>query len=185
MKSMTRITPFAIVAALTLVLVGCGCDNDNDEYRGGRTMLRGGKKVSSNISGWVAIPGAEPKLTEDKAAHISYAVLSTHQVVPASMNNWKAVPAKLFKIISKIAVEAPPENNTELRVLYHGEHIPYDMSNWVAVPNTQPEIETSDTQKGRGVALLHADNIIPKEMNGWVATDVDTFAKLVYEASKK
>jgi hypothetical protein len=184
MKFTTRIAPLAPIAAVALALILSGCDNDN-EYRGGRTYLRAGKKVSSNISGWVAIPGAEPKLTEDKTTHISYAVLGTHQVIPGSMHNWKAVPAKLFKIISKIPVEAPPEDNSELHVLYRGEHVPYDMSNWIAVPNTQPEYETSATQKGRGVAILRNDNIVPKEMNGWVATDVDTFARLVEEASKK
>ena len=179
MKLMSRMSPITATAAfVALAVLVSGCDNDND-YRGGRTYLRAGKKVSSHLSGWVAIPGAEPKITENKDASLSYAVLSAHQVVPYAMNDWKAVPPKLFKAMTKIVVEAPADNATELYVLREGDHVPYDMGNWVAVPNTQPQIETSSTQKGKGVAIISADNVIPKEMNGWVAIDKETFARLV------
>lgn len=167
------------LAVLTLVaLVLGGCDADNTQSRGGRAFLRGGKHVPSNLVGWVAVPGAEPKITDDKDAGISYAVLSTHNLIPGSISGWVALKPALFTKMSGIKTEAPADNGSELFVLQGGSKIPYDMSNWVAVPNTQPEIESSASKKDVGLAKLYTDNVIPKELNGWVAVNPDTLAKL-------
>ncbi len=170
----------AVVAVCVLTVLLSGCDADNvNERGGGRAYLRGGHKVPSNLSGWIAVPGAEPKPTQDKNTGITFAVLKTHDVVPSTMNSWGAMTPQLFLAASGITVEAVKDDSSELYVLNQGSQIPYEMSNWIALRNTQPEVQISATKKEKGVGTLYTENIVPKEMNGWVAMDRETFAKLL------
>jgi hypothetical protein len=178
MKHMTRTTLVSLVALTLAGMVLVGCDADNTQTRYGRTYLKGGKKVPSNLVGWVAVPGSEPKVTDDKNAAISYAVLSSHNIVPGSISGWVALKPALFAKMSGIKIDAPADNASELYVLNAGARIPLEMSNWVAVPNTQPQVESSSSKKDVGLAKLYADNVIPKELNGWIAVNPDTLAKL-------
>jgi hypothetical protein len=176
---MKRSTLCSLAALTVVALILGGCDADNTQSRSGRAFLKGGKHVPSNLVGWVAVPGAEPKVTEDKNVGISYAVLSTHNLIPGSISGWVALKPALFAKMSGIKVDAPAESGgSELFVLTGGSKIPYDMTNWVAVPNTQPEVESSASKKDVGLAKLYTDNVIPKELNGWVAVNPDTLAKL-------
>ena len=171
----TIITSLFSVAVIALVLSGCDSDNDT---RFGHIYLRGGKKVPSRLQGWVAVQGNSPKVVEDKNAGISYAILATHDVVSSEINGWVAVKPGLFAKMSGMKTETPAGDQGELYVLYKDAHIPEEMSNWIALPNTQPEVQSSATKKDVGLAKLAADNVIPKEMNGWVAISPDTLAKL-------
>ncbi len=170
------VVPFFAVALVAVVLTGCDADNNNPKY--GHVYLRGGKKVPSNLVGWVAVPGAQPKVVEDKNLGFSYAVLATHNIVSSDISGWVALKPGLFAKMSGIKVEAPADNASELYVLNAGARIPEDMSNWIALPNTQPEVESSSTKKDVGLAKLASDNVIPKELNGWIAVSPDTLAKL-------
>lgn len=169
------VTSLFAVAFVAVVLTGCDSDNDT---RFGHIYLKGGKKVPSRLSGWVAVQGTEPKVVEDKTAGFSYAVLATHNVVSNELNGWVALKPGLFSKMSGVKTETPAGDSGELYVLYKDAHIPLEMSNWIALPNTQPEVQSSATRKDVGLAKLSSDNVIPKEMNGWVAVNPDTLAKL-------
>ena len=110
--------PLAAVVTTALAVLLSGCDADNvNERTGGRAYLRGGHGVPSNLSGWVAVPGTEPKATLDKNSGVTYAVLKTHDLVPSSMSNWGAMTPQLFLAASGIAVEAVKDDSSELYVL--------------------------------------------------------------------
>jgi len=177
---MIRSKLFLRSVAVLALLCGLGCDNDRDSssYVGGKYLLRPGKHVSSQIAGWVAVPGNEPKTIDDKTSGLSYAVLTTHDVVPSTMSGWVAINPSLFAKMSGIKVEAPKDDQSELIVLHRGELISGDLANWVAVPNSQPQVEVSSTKKDNGLAKLSSQNIVPKELNGWVAVNPDTLATL-------
>ena len=174
---MNRSIVYAFLTLAFSLVVLSGCDSDNDT-RYGHIYLKGGKKVPSHLAGWVAVQGTQPKLVEDKEAGFSYAVLATHNVVSSELSGWVAVKPGLFARMSGIKTETPAGDEAELYVLNKDAHIPMEMSNWIALPNTQPEVESSATKKDVGLAKLAADNVIPKELNGWVAINPDTLAKL-------
>jgi hypothetical protein len=176
MRNSARVLTALVAGAFLVVIVGCEADREPSQDR---AILKGGKQVPENMVGWVAVPNNPPKVTENKEKGVAYAVLATHQVVPETMHSWEAMPAELFAKMTDIKLEAPKEAAPEKWVLKPvGKRIPKEMNGWVAVPFSEPKIE-SRAKKGLEMATLYANNIVPKDMNGWVAVDRETLAKIV------
>src|SRR5262249_9895390 len=91
----------AIIPVLTFagVLFIAGCNTER-EGKADRAVLKAGQQVSAEMVGWVAVPGGSPSVKEDKGAGVSYAVLSTHNIVPTTMDAWMAVPPTFFTKLS-------------------------------------------------------------------------------------
>ncbi|HYF49551.1 MAG TPA: hypothetical protein VEJ63_09105 [Planctomycetota bacterium] len=167
------------IAMLGMVVALVGCNTEREQGQGERAVLKAGQQVSADMVGWVAVPNTQPAVTADKDKAVSYAVVQTNNVVPASMDSWVAVNTALFTKMTDIKVEVKDAPAGERWVLKpEGKSVPKEKHGWVAVPFTQPQIESSAKAKGLEMATLYANNIIPKEMNGWVAVDRETLAKL-------
>lgn len=170
----------APIAVGALVLALAGCDTERDKGGQMRATLKAGQKVSNDMTGWVALPGAtEPNIKKDDSKGISYAVLGANNLVPYALNNWVAINPAFFTKLTEITVEAPKESGDLFVLSPKGIRVPADKNGWVAVPYNSPKIESSATRKDRELAKLSAEDVIPKEMNGWVAVDKDTLANLV------
>jgi len=167
------------VAMLAVLVALAGCNTEREEGQGERAVLKAGQQVSAAMVGWVAVPNTQPSLIADKDKAVSYAVVRTNNVIPSSMSSWVAINPTLFSKMSDIKVETQDSPDAERWVLKsEGKSVPKDKHGWVAVPFTQPQIESSGKAKGLEMATLYANNVVPKEMNGWVAVDRDTLAKL-------
>ena len=159
-----------------------GCDNrQENEYRSsGQVHLKAGDKVSSSMVGWVAMPSTSaPEIKKDDSKSLSYAILSGNNIVPDSMQGWVAINPIFFTKMSGVSVTAPAAPGEMWVMNFKGERIPFDKNGWVAVPHSEPQIESSSTHKGREMAKLSVNNVIPGTMNGWVAVDNNTLTELV------
>jgi hypothetical protein len=166
-----------VIAGLVLALSGC---NTEREAGTERAILKAGQQVSGDMVGWVAVPNTSPALTTNKDKNVTYAVISANNVVPDSMNGWVAIDPSLFAKMTDIKVETKDIPATDRWVLKpEGKSVPKEKHGWVAVPFTQPQIQSSDKGKGLQMANLSSNNIVPKEMNGWVAVDSIVLANLV------
>ena len=175
-----------LAALLAGSLFLAGCNTEPEDKNVDRAILKAGQQVSEEMVGWVAVPNSTPKVVAAKEKGLTYAVLSTHQYVPASMNSWVAMTPALFAKMTDIKVEtkdAPAPEKWVLKPL--GKSVPKDKDGWVAVPFSEPKIESSATKKALEMATLFTHNIIPKDMNGWVALDANTLAKVSEEYMKK
>jgi len=168
------LVPFAL--ALFLSVVGCNTRPDNADEA--RATLQAGQQVSADMVGWVALPNTVPEAKQ--SGGLSYAVLATHNIVPAKLNGWGAVNSAFFTKMTDIKVDAPPAVTSQHWVLKpEGKSIPKDKNGWVALPFSEPQIERSAHKQDREMAALATNNIIPKEMHGWVAVSRDDLARIV------
>ena len=166
-----------VALALALVLGATGCFTKRDKPDEERAILHAGQQVSADMVGWVAVPNTAPEVR--KAAALSYAVLSTHNVVPAAVDGWVAMNPSFFAKLSDVKVETPPAVSGERWVLKpEGKSVPKEKDGWVALPYSEPQIEKSAAKKDREMAALAAGNLVPKEMHGWVAVTREDLAKL-------
>jgi predicted small secreted protein len=172
-------TLFSIIAVCALVLVVSGCNTEREQGGEERAVLKAGQQVSAEMVGWVAVPNTAPATTVDKDKNVTYAVVLTNNVVPRSLNNWIAMNPALFTKMTEIKVETKESPAADRWVMKpEGKSVPRSMHGWVAVPFSQPAIESSSKGKALEMATLYANNIIPKEMNGWVAVEPDALAKI-------
>ncbi|HEY3323095.1 MAG TPA: hypothetical protein VGP72_21765 [Planctomycetota bacterium] len=166
------------ILSLALAVILTGCLTQRDDKTTDRATLQAGQQVSAEMVGWVAVPPCNAQVKQDKG--ISYAVLPAHCVIPKTMDEWVAVNPEFFTKLSEIKVEVPVAVEAQRWVLKpEGKSVPKDKQGWIAVPYSEPIIEKSDYKKDRQMAVLASNNIVPKEMNGFVAIDRDTLAKLV------
>jgi len=164
-----------LVGASLLTLSGCNTERDKGSSR---ATLKAKQQISGDMVGWVAVPGTVPQ--SKKEANLSYAVLATDNLIPTSLEGAVAINPVFFSKLSGVKVEIPAPNPGDKWVLgKEGRKVPADKHGWVAVPYSEPQIERSESKKDREMATLQPDNIIPKEMNGWIAIDRETLAKLV------
>lgn len=171
---------FSILCFLGIVLTLAGCNTEREVGSGERAILKAGQQVSSDMVGWVAVPNSSPTSVQDKATGITYLVLASHNIVPVTVDGSFAVPPTLFAKMTDITIEVPKIGSEEKWILKpEGKSVPKDKQGWIAVSPSEPQVERSSHLKGLEVATLSSNNIIPKEMNGWVAIDKETFAKLV------
>jgi hypothetical protein len=174
---MKKISILSLAAFAAIVLTLAGCNTEREQGRN-KAVLKGGQQVSADMVGWVAVPNTVPEVKQ--AGGVSYAVLGTHNVIPTNMDGWVATNGAFFTKLSGVQVDAPKGSSSERWVLKpEGKSVPKDKHGWVAVPFSEPQIESSAHKKDREMAALIENNIVPKEMNGWVAVDRDTLAKLV------
>ncbi len=174
---MKNTATIATVCALLLALSGCNTEREPSQER---AVLKAGQQVSADMVGWVAVPNTAPQTQQDKNANLTYALVATHNIVPASMDTWVAMNPEFFAQLTDIKLTAKATPASERWVLKpEGKSVPKDKQGWVAVPFSQPRIESSAKHKGREMATLAANQIIPKEMDGWVAVDATTLGKLV------
>jgi hypothetical protein len=175
----TSLTHYALIPAIcTLLLALYGCEKEvTAKGEGDRAYLRRGS-VKEELDGWVAVPHTQPEFIENKEKGIKYVVVRANNVVPYSSASWVAITPKFFEKLSGIKVEPPKEAaNIENRVVLRaGKSVPKYAVGWVAVPFSQPYIEKS---KNIEMAQLLVNQIISKEMHGWVAIERDVLAKLV------
>jgi hypothetical protein len=175
MKTLKSLTALVAFGAMLLTLAGCNTEREKGADRG---YLKAGQQVGPDMVGWVAVPNTAPEVK--KGEGYSYAVLSGHNVIPASMDSWVAINPVFFSKMSSVKVEEPKASASERWVLQpEGKKVPKDKHGWVAVPFSEPQIEASAHKKDREMAALLENNVVPKEMHGWVAVDRDTLAKLV------
>jgi hypothetical protein len=162
-----------------LILALSGCETKPEKGQGDRAYLKKGQQVTEEMAGWVAVPLTEATMVEDKEKGIKYAVLRANNVVPYAQASWVAMPPALFEKLGGIKAEAPKEaaNIDNRVVLRQGKSVPKHAVGWVAVPFSQPLIEKQ--KKGLEMAQLMVNQIVSKEMHGWIAVDRDTLAKLV------
>ena len=172
----------AILLAGSFILVGCNTIVEKGETR---AILKAGQQVSEEMVGWVAVPNSAPAIVKKDNA-LTYAVLATHQYIPASLNGWVAMTPTLFSEMTGIKVETKEAPSSEKWILKPaGKSVPKDKEGWIAMPFTEPKIEATATKQHLKMAKLSADNIIPKDMNGWVAVDTTALAKLAKERVEK
>jgi hypothetical protein len=178
MKSHAIIFPALFAAAVMLGLAGCNTEREPGGEN--KAILKAGQQVSADMVGWVAVPNTAPVMQENKEQKIPYGVLAAHNVIPAALNGWLAMPPVLFQKMSKITVESKPMSAVERFVLNkEGKKIPQESAGWVAVPPTQPQVESAFAKKGLEMATLSTNNIVPKELHGWVAVSPEVLAGLV------
>ena len=177
---MKRTNTVLVALALALVLGSTGCFTKRDKPDEERAILHAGQQISADMVGWVAVPNTAPEVR--KAAALSYAVLATHNVVPAAVDSWVAMNPSFFAKLSDVKVQTPAAGSGERWVLAsEGKSVPKDKDGWVALPFSEPTIEKSTANKDREMAKLATGNIVPKEMHGWVAVTSEDLAKLVKE----
>jgi hypothetical protein len=166
-----------LLASLLFVLYGCNTEREVGE--GDRAILKAGQQVSAEMVGWVAVPNTAPAVSTNKESNVTYAVVTTNNVIPAKLNGWVAMNPALFTKMTKIAIEVKEAPAVERLVLKpEGKAIPKDKNGWIAIPLTQPAIESNSKNKALEMAVLSANNLVPKELNGWVAVDKETLATL-------
>ncbi|MCY3019906.1 MAG: hypothetical protein NTW87_12865 [Planctomycetota bacterium] len=179
-------TVFFSVAVAALLVSLAGCFTEREALGKDRAILKGGQQVSGDMVGWVAVPNTAPEMRQEKNRNISYAVLSTHNVIPENLSGWVAMNPSFFAKMTDIKVDTPPATATERWVLKpEGKSVPKDKNGWIALPFSEPQIESSAHKKDREMAALAGGNIIPKEMHGWVALDRETLAKVTAEFMNK
>jgi hypothetical protein len=176
-NSLLNLAGFVGVCALLVIL--SGCETDLEKGKGDRALLKKGQTVKEGMGGWVAVPLTEPAIVENKEKALKYIVVRANNVIPFEQAGWVAMPPPLFEKLSGIKAEAPKEAaNIEQRVvLREGKSVPKQAAGWVAVPFQQPQIEKQ--KKGLEMAQLLVNQIVSKEMHGWVAIDRETLSKLV------
>jgi predicted small secreted protein len=180
MKPITVVLRSLALAVVVLAIAGCNTERDVGKER---ALLKAGQQVAPDMVGWVAVPNTVPDMRQEKGA--SYGVLSTLNVVPETLDGWVAVNPTFFASLTGIKVDAPAAVNAQKWVLKpEGKSVPKDKNGWVAVPYSEPTIESSAHHKEREMARLAAGNIVPKEMHGWAALDRETLAKVVNEFMK-
>jgi hypothetical protein len=165
----------SLVAGVLVLALG-GCYPEREPGQGNRAILKRGETVPVDMDGWVALPNTVPELK--KSAELTYAVLATHNVISAGLDGWVAMDPAYFAKLSDIKIEAPKVVAVQPYVLKEGKSISKEQTGWVAVPNAQPEIIKSAREASLAMAELVRNQIVPKEMNGWVAIDRNTLSKL-------
>jgi len=160
------------IVAMSLVLVA-GCFLEKEQGRE-RALLKYGAAVPAAMNGWVAVSAAEPKACTNPDVG-TYHVLATHNLVLAKMQDYKAVSPALFERLTRVKVEVPAAPACTMWTMKEGKKVTKEMDGWVGLPLCYPQIQK---QGEAGLANLVEDQIIPKEMSGWVAMDKDTFAKV-------
>lgn len=169
-----------VLSVAVLLLAFAGCFTEREAGQGNRALLKGGQAVAADMDGWVAVPNTSPAIT--KSGDLNYAVLAANNVTTPAMDGWVALNPACFAKLTGIAVLTPTAAPAEVYVLKEGRDIPKAKTGWVAVPNSQPAIETSTRIAILSLATLAGNQIVPKEINGWVAVDTATLAKLVEKA---
>jgi|GEM_PF-6061276 len=176
---MTRLKLIVPVLLAALLVGLSGCDSQRDPGLQ-RATLKGGKKVSQDMVGWVAMPGTvAPEIKQDKDKGVTYALLSTDNVVSGETNGWIAINPKYFSKFAKVTLDEPKAvSSSRWDLDFKGKKIPQELTGWVAIPNTPPKIERDPVNKTMEMATIWNNQVIPSEMHGWVAIDKDTMAKL-------
>jgi hypothetical protein len=167
-------TLFAALAAAALVVALAGCYPEREPGQN-RAALKAGQTVPPDMNNWVALPNTVPEAKT--SGELKYAVLATHNIIPANLDGQVALDPALFTKLSGIAVEAPKGTGAVPYVLKEGKTISKDKSGYVAVPGDNPKIIKS-SNGSMATAELVKSQVVPKEMNGWVAIDRDTLGKL-------
>lgn len=169
----------AVMAMSLVVLAGCFLEKEQGRER---TLLKMGAEVPEALNGWVAVSPAAPKSFTNQELGVTYHVLATHNLVLAKMQGYKAISPALFERLTKIKVEAPTAPACQMWTMKVSKKVTKEMDGWVGLPLSYPDIQK---QGENGLAVLLEDQIIPKEMNGWVAMDSETFAKIAGNDAKK
>ena len=165
---------FALVALSMMVFVaGCMVEKDKDHNR---ARLIADKHVPDDMDNWVAVPGITPKPTTDSGKAITYYRLATHNLVPDNMEGYFALSPALFEKVTGLKLAAQTSPETELFTLKARKKILHEQDGWIAVPLSYPSIQKQG--EGFAMATLSPDTLIPKDMDGWVAVDKETMAKI-------
>lgn len=167
-------------SALSLVLLA-GCFLEKEQGRE-RSLLKAGAAVPNAMDGWVAVSPADPKVMTHPELGITYHILATHNLVLAKMDGYKALSPALFERYTKIKVEAPGAPACQMWVMKESKKVAPEMDGWVGLPLSYPNIQKEGQY---GLAVLVEDQIIPREMNGWVAVDTGTLVKLAGENARQ
>ena len=172
MKNTPALFAALIAVALVVALTGCYPEREPGQNR---AALKAGQTVPPDMNNWVALPNTMPEAKTSEG--LKYFVLATHNVIPANLDGFVALDAALFTKLSGLQVEAPKGAGAPLYVLKEGKTISKDKSGYVAVPNENPKVVKSSSGT-MATAELVKSQLVPKEMNGWVAIDRDTLGNL-------
>ncbi len=181
MREQQRVYIFLFSVSMMLLLPGCFLKREEGQTR---TVLKKGWQVAEDMKGWVAVPNHEPVKLEHPekevkdGKEISAYRLATHDILPATMEGWVAINTVAFKRYSGTELGALNTKAGALWEMRVGRRIPADKDGWIGVPLSYPKIQRL---KDFGLASLQADQLVPKEMDGWVAVDKETLAKLAQD----
>jgi hypothetical protein len=162
-----------VAAALLLALAGCFLKKEEGQQK---TTLRAGWQVADDMAGWVGVAPSAPKPVANREQKITYHVLSTHNVVPAALHGCYALNPVLFEKTAKIKLPGQNTPESELWQMRPGRRVPKEKEGWIGMPLAYPQI----TRQGDdAISVLAADQLIPKEMDGWAVIDRETMGRLV------
>jgi hypothetical protein len=172
MIGMRSVLRAALVLALLVAVTGCFLKREEGTSR---TILKEGWQVADDMANWVAVANIEPKAVTASEPKITYYVLCTHNVIPAKMSGFVAISPNVFEQVSKIKAPACKTPEGEMWQMRVGRKVPKDKEGWIGVALNYPQIE----KRGEaGIAMLLADQLVPKEMDGWVAMDRESLGSL-------
>ena len=170
MKRMSSVALAVAAAGLLVFAAGCFVEKDAGHQR---AHLLADKYIPDEMDKWIAVPDMAPKSVT--ANGITYYVLGTHNVVPDSMAGFIAMNPKAFEKYTGIK-PAGGAASGEPVVLKARKKVLRDQAGWVALPSGNYPAQEKDGEFA--MANLEADQLVPKEMDGWAAVDKETVAKL-------